>query len=130
MQKNLQSSGNIKFNGSTTKVPSNICTSNECSNEYLCRTEACKKRLQILLIEKLEQYLNLAPPSSQHSTSDTTELQRNFPQEQRNLNILEKEQDMLNKVNLLLRSLFDDIYNEIQYMKYDIIKLFNFNVKK
>ena len=101
MQKNLQSSGNIKFNGSTTKVPSNICTTNECSNEYLCRTEACKKRLQILLIEKLEQYLNLVPPSSLHSTSDTTELQHILPQEQRNLNSSEKEHDMLNQVNML-----------------------------
>ena len=109
MQKNLQSSGNIEFNGSTTKVPSNICTTNKCSNEYLCRTEACKKRLQILLIEKLEQYLNLTPTSSQRSTNDTTELQRILPQEQRNFNISEKEQDMLNQVNMQLRLLFDDI---------------------
>lgn len=109
----MKSSGSIEFNGSTAKVPSNICTTNKCSNDYLCRTEACKKRLQILLIEKMEQYLNLVPPSSLHSSSDTTELQRMLPQEQRHFDISDKEQDTLNQVNMLLRSLFDDNYNEI-----------------
>merc|ERR1712020_52231 len=43
------------------KTSQTFCSSLKCSNFYLCRSEACKKGLQIQLLDRLEQLLPVNP---------------------------------------------------------------------
>ena len=87
---------NERNHGYVSNVPSNECTTYKCCNEFLCRTEACKKRLQIGLLEKMEHYLSLAPPASLHPSCDITDTQRIFSQEQRHF---EEEKHSIDQVS-------------------------------
>ena len=43
------------------KTCQTFCSSLKCSNFYLCRSEACKRSLQIQLLDRLEQLLPVNP---------------------------------------------------------------------
>ena len=46
-------------------APSEVCTTSKCSKNYLCRTEACDKKLRVHLLAKMEQYVSEFCISSQ-----------------------------------------------------------------
>ena len=81
----------------STNLP-NMCGISKCSNDYLCRTDACKKHLQIELLEKIEHYSNLAPPSSLHSSCEK-ERQHIFSQEQHHFEESKNENPSQDKVS-------------------------------
>ena len=90
-------------NGNISNVPNDVCTTYKCCNEYLCRTDACKKRLQIELLEKMEHYLNLAPPLSLHSSCDTNDTHRTLNQDHRHFEDEKLSTDQVNSLINLAR---------------------------
>ena len=77
-----------------------MCAISKCSNDYLCCTDACKKHLQIELLEKIEHYSNLAPPSSLHSSCEK-ERQQIFSQDQHHSEESRNENPSQDKVSFL-----------------------------
>ena len=77
-----------------------MCAISKCSNDYLCRTDACKKNLQIELLERIEHYSNLAPPSSLLSSCEK-ERQQIFSQEQHYFEESKNQNSSLDQVSFL-----------------------------
>ena len=52
------------------------CPNLKCSNNYLCRTEGCRKNLQIELLERLDHFVTLSTPCPLYHSFDAKDQQQ------------------------------------------------------
>ena len=100
-----------------------MCAISKCSNDYLCRTDACKKNLQIELLERIEHYSNLAPPLSLRSSCEKERKQR-FSQEQHHFEESKYQNPSQDQVSFIYKY-SNMIICSNQRIRYHMIRLIN-----